>query len=146
MSGFYEPPPSFGSPFRERLLKPQWDLIAARLGRDVPLILRELYGDPDQVLRSHFYIFEPGVERPLWLDLFLPMDQEALEPYGLHLPPGAIAFADDEHGDPYFYVPDAPTYGDGPVYVMQHHRGTDAVVPIAPALSAFLSWTRETTY
>ena len=35
MSGFYEPPPAFGSPFRSRLLNPKWELIAAHLGRPV---------------------------------------------------------------------------------------------------------------
>ena len=146
MSGFYEPPPSFGSPFRDRLLNPKWDLIGAHLRREVPELLKTLYNQPDQVLRSHFNLCRPGTEESYWLDLFLPMDEEALEPYGLRLPAGAVAFADDEHGDPYFYVPDATSVGDGPVYVLQHHRGTDAVLPVAPALSDFLSWPRRHTY
>jgi hypothetical protein len=75
------------------------------------------------------------------------MDEEALEPYGRRLPTGAVAFADDEHGDPYFYVPEPTSAGDGPVYVLQHHQeGADAVRPVAPALSDFLSWPRKHTY
>ncbi len=52
MSGYYEPPPAFSSPYRDRLLSPKWDLIAERLGRPAPGILRELYAHPEQVLRS----------------------------------------------------------------------------------------------
>ena len=32
MSGFYEPPPAFTSPYRARLRAPRWDLIARHLG------------------------------------------------------------------------------------------------------------------
>jgi hypothetical protein len=146
MSGFYEPPPTTTSPFRERLHHPKWDLIASRLGREVPQVLRELYSHTDLVLRSHFTVVPPSGEPLFWLDLFLPMDEEALKPYGFELPPGAVAFADDEHGDPYFFVPDATPFGDGPVYVIRHHRGTNAVVPVAPALTAFLAWERRRIY
>jgi len=143
MSGYYEPPPAFGSPYRDRLLNPKWELIAERLGRPVPGILRELYAHPEQVLRSHFRIYPPNGGAELWLDLFFPMDEEALEPYGLRLPSGAVAFADDEHGDPYFYLPDATPVGDGPVYLMQQQGDAGAVVPVAPSLSTFLGWERR---
>jgi hypothetical protein len=143
MSGFYEPPPAFTSPFRDRLRHPKWDLIAERLGRPAPGILQELYGRQDLVLRSHFCISPPDGGAELWLDLFFPMDEEALAPYGLSLPPGTLAFADDEHGDPYFYVPDATPVGDGPVYLMQRHRGGETVLPVAPSLAAFLEWERR---
>ena len=143
MSGFYEPPPAFSSPFRDRLLHPKWDMIAERLGRPVPGILQELYGRPDLVLRSHFRISPPGGGAELWLDLFLPMDEEALAPDGLTLPAGALAFADDEHGDPYFYLPDTTLAGDGPVYLMQRHRGGETVLPVAASLATFLAWERR---
>jgi hypothetical protein len=146
VSGFYEPAPGGGSPFRERLLHPRWDLIEAALGRVTPGILRELYGEPTNVLRAHFRITPPDRKDPLWLDLFLPLDEEALRPYELTLPAGAIAFADDEHGDPYFYVPDATAYGDGPVYLLQHHQGGDVIVEVGPSLAAFLRWPRSHTY
>ena len=83
----------------------------------MPEILRQLYSAPDALLRSHFYLVAPDGTRRMWLDLFLPMDEEAVRPYGRTLPPGAVAFADDEHGDPYYFVPDGSAYGDGPVYV-----------------------------
>ena len=102
MSGFYEPPPSAGSEFRERLFNPKWGIIEAALGRPVPGVLRELYAAPDVLMRSHFYCTSPDGTRRVWVDLFLPMDDEALRPYGQSLPPGGVAFADDEHGDPYF--------------------------------------------
>jgi SMI1 / KNR4 family (SUKH-1) len=116
------------------------------LQREAPEILKSLYSRPDQVLRSHFSLCRPGTEESYWLDLFLPMDEEALEPYGLRLPPGAVAFADDEHGDPYFFVPEPTSMGDGPVYVLRHHEGADAVRPVAPALSDFLSWPMKHSY
>lgn len=143
MSGFYEPPPAFTSPFRDRLLHPRWELLAERLGRPAPEILRELYSRQELVLRSHFRITPPDGGSELWLDLFLPMDEEALAPYGLRLPQGAIAFADDEHGDPYYFLPDETPAGDGPVYLMRHEGGADAPVPVAPALSTFLGWERR---
>ena len=143
MSGFYEPPPAFGSPFRDRLLHPKWDLIAGRLGRPAPEILQQLYDRQELVLRSHFRISPPDGRAELWLDLFLPMDEEALEPDGLRLPPGALAFADDEHGDPYFYVPDATAAGDGPVFLLQRAGGSETVVAVAPLLSGFLEWERR---
>jgi hypothetical protein len=146
VSGFYEPPSAFSSPFRDRLLRPNWELIAAALGRQVPGILRDLYGNPDNILRAHFKIERPEGESALRLDLFLPMDQEALHPYDRALPPGAVAFADDERGDPYFFVPDDSERGDGPVFVLQQQRGTDVAVPVAPSLSTFLHWPRRHTY
>ena len=97
MSGFYEPSPTSTSPFRDRLFHPQWAIIERALGRPVPGILRELYGTPEALLRGHFYLDQPGGgARRVWLDLFLPLDEEALHPYGKLLPAGAVAFADDE--------------------------------------------------
>lgn len=143
MSGFYEPPPAFGSPYRDRLLHPKWDLIASHLGRPVPPVLRALYDPPDAVLRSHFKIFPPGGGGERWLDLFLPMDEEAIAPDGVRLPPGAVAFADDEHGDAYVFVPAPVPEGDGPVYLRQNSEGHSVMVPVAPTLSAFLAWKRR---
>ena len=71
------------------------------------------------------------------------MDEEALEPDGLRLPPGALAFADDEHGDPYFYRPRRDGSGDGPVYLLQRAAQGETVVPVAPLLSGFLEWERR---
>ena len=146
VSGFYEPPPGFASPFRDRLLHPHWDLIQRALGRPVPGILRELYGEPDAVLRGHFRVRPPGGGETRWLDLFFPMDEEALRPYGRVLPAGAIAFADNEHGDPYFFVPDATGYGDGPVYLQVQEEGKELTELVAPSLSEFLGWQRDSTY
>lgn len=146
MSGFYEPPPAFSSPFRARLLSPCWELISAHLGRPVPPILQALYDHPDQVLGAHFKIFPPEGASALWLDLFLPMDEEALAPDGVRLPPGALAFADDEHGDAYVFVPDDSPGGDGPVYLRQRRDGATTMIPIAPALSAFLAWERRQSH
>jgi len=141
MSGFYEPPPTFGSPFRARLLNPKWDVIAAQLGRPIPPVLQSLYEPADGVLRSHFRVFPPDGASELWLDLFLPMDEEAVAPDGQRLPRGVIAFADDEHGDPYVFVPNDS--GDGPVFVRRRANGEPTLVPVAPALSAFLAWERR---
>jgi len=141
MSGFYEPPPAFGSPFRARLLSPNWPLIASHLGRPVPPVLQSLYESPEGVLRSHFRVFPPDGAGELWLDLFLPMDEEALAPDGVRLPAGAVAFADDEHGDPYVFVPDET--GDGPVFLRRRQNGEETMVLVAPALSAFLGWERR---
>jgi hypothetical protein len=141
MSGFYEPPPSFGSPFRARLLNPKWDVIAAQLGRPVPPVLQALYEPADGVLRSHFRVFPPDGASELWLDLFLPMDEEAVAPDGERLPPGVVAFADDEHGDPYVFVPDDS--GDGPVFLRRQANGEPTLVLVAPALSEFLAWERR---
>ncbi len=80
------------------------------------------------------------------MDLFLPMDEEALRPYGLALPAGAVAFADDEHGDPYFFLPDASEYGDGPVYLLDHQNGRPGADPLAPSLAEFLRWPRESRH
>ena len=141
MSGLYHPPPDASSPFRHRLLHPRWDAIEAGLGRPVPGVLRELYGEPEALLRSHFYLTPPGGGARAWLDLFLPMDEEAFRPYGLTLPAGAVAFADDEHGDPYFYVPDATEYGDGPVFRLE--RAEAATPRLSESLAEFLRWPRQ---
>jgi hypothetical protein len=143
MSGFYEPPPAFGSPFRSRLLNPQWELIAAQLGRPVPAVLRSLYARPEGILASHFRVFLPEGRGELWLDLFLPMDEEAVAPDGVQLPAGAVAFADDEHGDPYVFVPEDGPADDGPVFLRRHDPDGAVMVLIAPALSAFLGWERR---
>jgi hypothetical protein len=143
MSGFYDPPPAFSSPFRARLLSPNWDLIASHLGRAVPPVLRSLYAQPDSVLRAHFKVFPPDGAAERWLDLFLPMDEEAVAPDGVALPSGAVAFADDEHGDPYVFVPDATAAGDGPVFIRIRREGQPTMEPVAPALSAFLAWERR---
>jgi len=143
MSGFYEPPPRATSPFHERLLHPRWTTIEDALGRPVPGILRELYGDPETLLRGHFYLDQPGGETRAWLDLFFPLDEEALLPYGRNLPAGAVAFADDEHGDPYFFIPDRSDFGDGPVYLLMRDQGQDTMRPIAPSLAEFLKWPRS---
>jgi hypothetical protein len=142
MSGFYEPPPSAGSHFRDRLFRPQWAVIEAALGRPVPGILRELHAAPEALLRGHFYCRSPDGTRRTWIDLFLPMDGEALSPYGRALPPGAVAFADDEHGDPYFYTPDATPYGDGPVYVLGPSHGPNGTALVADSLADLLAWPR----
>lgn len=143
MSGFYEPPPRATSEFRGRLLHPRWETIASALGRPVPGILRQLYADPTALLNGHFYLNHPDGERRVWIDLFLPLDEEALRPYGRPLPPGAVAFADDEHGDPYFFVPDGSAYGDGPVYLLGPMHGADGVELVADSLAEFLGRTRE---
>jgi hypothetical protein len=143
MSGLYHPPPDASSPFRDRLLHPRWDAIERGLGRAVPGVLRELYGAPEALLRGHFYLARPDGETRAWVDLVLPMDEEALRPYGLALPAGAVAFADDEHGDPYFFLPDASEYGDGPVYLLDHQNGRPGADPLAPSLAEFLRWPRE---
>lgn len=142
MSGFYEPPPSAGSHFRERLYNPRWHIIEAALGRPVPGVLRALYADPEALLRSHFYCTSPDGGRRAWVDLFLPLDDEALRPYGRILPPGGLAFADDEHGDPYFFIPDPSPFGDGPVYVLGPSQGASGVEPVADSLADMLSWPR----
>jgi hypothetical protein len=146
MSGFYEPPPTSTSPFHDRLFHPQWAIIEQALGRPVPEVLRELYATPETLLRGHFYLDQPGGTRRVWLDLFLPLDDEALRPYGKPLPSGAVAFADDEHGDPYFFVPDATVYGDGPVYLLGAREGREDIQPVAASLSDFLRWPRHTSH
>jgi SMI1/KNR4 family protein SUKH-1 len=143
MSGFYEPPPAFSSPFRARLLSPNWELIASHLGRPVPPVLHSLYAQAEGVLRAHFKVFPPDGTAARWLDLFLPMDEEAVAPDGVELPPGSVAFADDEHGDPYVFVPDATIAGDGPVFLRIRRDGQPTLEPVAPALSAFLAWERR---
>jgi hypothetical protein len=145
MSGFYEPPPAFTSPYRARLHQPKWDLITEHLGRPVPSILHTLYDAPDAVMRSHFRLFPPDGGPERWLDLFLPMDEEAIAPDGVRLPSGAVAFADDEHGDYYVFVPGASPEGDGPVFLRVHGR-TEAMVPVAPTLSTFLTWERRQSH
>jgi hypothetical protein len=146
MSGFYEPPPETSSPFRARLLNPQWEPVAAALGRPVPGILRELYDKPAALLRGHFYLTRPGGTERAWIDLFFPLDEQALHPEGHALPDGAIAFADDEHGDPYYFVPDDSAYGDGPVYVLGPSHGPNGVAQVAESLADFLSWPRDHTH
>ena len=131
MSGFYEPPPIAGSPFRNRLFHPRWDVIETALGRPVPGVLRALY------------CTSPDGSRRAWVDLFLPLDDEALRPYGRTLPPGAVAFADDEHGDPYFFIPDGSAYGDGPVFVLGPSHGATGVDRVADSLAEMLSWPRS---
>lgn len=143
MSGFYEPPPAFGSPLRARLLSPNWELIATHLGRPVPPVLHSLYEPADGVLRSHFRVFPPDGAHELWLDMFLPMDEMAVAPDGVRLPTGSVAFADDEHGDPYVFVPGES--GDGPVFLRRRQNGEADMVPVAPALSTFLAWERRQT-
>jgi hypothetical protein len=143
MSGFYEPPPNAGSHFRARLFHPKWAIIEAALGRPVPGVLRELYAAPESLLHSHFYCSSPDGTRRAWVDLFLPLDDEALRPYGHTLPPGGVAFADDEHGDPYFFIPDASAYGDGPVYVMGPSHGSNGVEQVADSLADMLRWPRS---
>ncbi|MGN6391946.1 MAG: SMI1/KNR4 family protein [Gemmatimonadales bacterium] len=141
MSGYYEPAPAFGSPLRARLLSPNWELIASHLGRPVPPVLHSLYEPPDGVLRSHCRVFPSDGAKELWLDMFLPMDEMAVAPDGVRLPPGSVAFADDEHGDPYVFVPGES--GDGPVYLRCRQDGEAIMVPVAPALSTFLGWERR---
>lgn len=143
MSGLYHPPPEASSPFRDRLLRPRWDALEAALGRPAPGVLRELYGAPMELLRGHFYLARPDGGARAWVDLFLPMDEEALRPYGLDLPAGAVAFADDEHGDPYFYLPDATPYGDGPVFLLDRRNGHAGTCPLAESLAEFLRWPRQ---
>lgn len=143
MSGFYEPPPRTTTPFHDRLFHPRWTTIEDALGRPVPGILRELYGAPDRLLQGHFYLDQPGGEMRPWLDLFLPLDEEALRPYGRTLPAGAVAFADDEHGDPYFFIPDRSEFGDGPVYLLMRDQDQEIIRPIATSLAEFLQWPRR---
>ena len=142
MSGYYEPPPNAGAEFRERLFRPKWATIEAALGRAVPGVLRDLYADPAALLRSHFYVTSPDGSRRVWLDLFLPLDEEALRPYGRMLPAGAVAFADDEHGDPYFFMPGPTPYGDGPVYVLGSSEGGTSMDRVAESLAEMLTWPR----
>jgi hypothetical protein len=106
-------------------------------------VLRALYAKPDGVLASHFRVFLPEGQGELWLDLFLPMDEEAVAPDGIRLPAGAVAFADDEHGDPYVFVPEDGPDDDGPVFLRRQDPEGEVMVLIAPALSAFLGWERR---
>jgi SMI1 / KNR4 family (SUKH-1) len=145
MSGFYEPSPSASSPFHERLLQPRWATIEGALGRPVPGILRELYGAPETLLQGHFYLDQPEGKLRAWVDLFFPLDEAALQPYGRALPTGAVAFADDEHGDPYFFIPDRSDFGDGPVYLLARDQDKDTIQPIADSLADFLRWPRHRT-
>ena len=146
MSGFYEPPPAFTSPYRARLRSPKWDLISEQLGGPVPAILHALYDAPDAVLRSHFRLYPPDSGTERWLDLFLPMDEEAIAPDGVRLPAGAVAFADDEHGDHYVFIPGEGPEGDGPVYLRPHDPAHHELLPVAPALSTFLAWERRQSH
>lgn len=143
MSGLYEPPPDSASPFRERLLHPQWQAIATALGRPVPGVLREMYATPQALLRGHFYLSRPDGGARAWVDLFLPLDEEALHPYGVRLPAGAVAFADDEHGDPYYFIPDDSPYGDGPVFRLCPAGEGKPAERVADSLADFLRWARE---
>ena len=51
--------------------------------------------------------------------------------------------ADDEHGDPYYFVPDGSAYGDGPVFVRGPAHGPDGEEQVAGSLAEFLSWSRD---
>jgi hypothetical protein len=77
--------------------------------------------------------------------LFFPLDEAALQPYGRALPTGAVAFADDEHGDPYFFIPDRSDFGDGPVYLLARDQDKETIQPIADSLADFLRWPRHRT-
>jgi hypothetical protein len=54
-----------------------------------------------------------------------------------------VAFADDEHGDPYYFLPDASDYGDGPVFVRGPTHGPAGEEQVAASLAEFLSWARD---
>lgn len=113
MSGLYHPPPDASSPFRDRLLHPRRTAIEEALGRSVPGVLREVYGAPEALPRGHFYLSRPDG--------------------------GAKARV----GDPYFFVPDATEYGDGPVFLLDHQRGEPGREPVAASLAEFLRWPRQ---
>lgn len=106
-------------------------------------MLREVYGAPHALLHGHFYLTHPDGGTRRWVDLFLPLDQEALHPYGLPLPAGAVAFADDEHGHPYYFVPDSSPYGDGPVFLLCPNAVGEGAERVAESLSEFLGWPRQ---
>jgi hypothetical protein len=59
-----------------------------------------------------------------------------------------VAFADDEHGDPYVLVPDASPEGDGPVYLRPHQEGRPPTIEPPPMLpvAAFLAWERRQSH
>ena len=98
------------------------------------------------MLRSHFRLFPPDGGPERWLDLFLPMDEEAVAPDGVRLPAGRGGLADDEHGDHYVFVPDASPEGDGPVYLRPHDPARPWLLPVAPSLSTFLAWERRQSH
>jgi hypothetical protein len=130
---------------RRRLEYPRWAEVERTLGRPVPVILRELYGNRELVHGCGFLVFDPTsgeAEEETWfVNEFLPANPAPHPSYAGAIPPGAFAFATNEFGDPYYFVPGPATDGDGPVFIVYHDGGDTERV--APSLRAFLGWRRR---
>jgi hypothetical protein len=130
--------------YRARLASPQWEEVAAGLGRPIPTVLKELYADPSG-LEGDVYVFDPAKPKDVgeawYVNQFVPADYDALQPALESIPPGAFNFAFNEFGDPYYVELGAGDDGDGPVSV-HYHDGGD-IVRVAPSLREFLRWPRQ---
>ena len=131
--------------YRARLESPRWEEVESGLGRPVPAVLRELYARRELILDGDLYVFPPDKPRnrdhAWYINQFVPVDGNALQPELESIPPGSFNFATNEFGDPYYVELSADLDGDGPVSV-HYHDGGD-VERVAASLRAFLSWPRE---
>lgn len=130
---------------RLRLEHPRWADVERALGCPVPGILRELYGNRDLLHTCGFLVFDPAqreAEEETWfVNEFIPANPTPHQSYAEAIPRGAFAFATNEFGDPYYFVPGPSADGDGPVFVVYREGGDTE--PVAPSLRAFLGWPRR---
>jgi hypothetical protein len=119
-----------------RLLHPDFDAVAARLGCPLPPLVQALYAAVPELLKDDFSVIDPDSLREWHIGFFCPADARAVESNW----PGmenCFEFANDGCGNAYYIRPGHP---DPPVVFYDHESGSQS--PVAPSFSEFMSWVR----
>lgn len=126
--------------FRKRLANPDFGVLEQHFGCGLPLPLKQLYANSDELSRGDFEVVPPDGRNstdPTYVAFYNPADAESLK-YTFHDGDIYFAFADDGCGNAYIID---PRETDPPVLFHDHETGE--IEPVAPSLSQFMKWERR---
>ncbi len=128
--------------FTERLRHPDLSAVEKHFGRPLPLCIRALYANSDELLRSDFEVanaVDAAPEAHWYIAFYQPADEQSvrdswpgLEKY--------FAFADDGCGNGYLIDPKEE---DPPVLFHDHETGE--IARVCDHFTEFMNWSRLET-
>lgn len=125
--------------FLLRLQNPDFDAIEKHFGCPLPQVVRALYRDKTEIMRSDFFVAREvdSPEEDRWyIGFYQPADAKSLQERW----PGTeqyFAFADNGCGDSYLVDPRQP---DPPVFF--HYHETGEIDPVCDHFTEFMDWPR----
>ena len=126
--------------FRERLANPDFGALEQHYGCTLPIPLKQLYTNSEELSRGEFEVVPPHGRTPddaPYVAFYNPADAESLT-HTFHDGDAYFAFADDGCGNTYLIDPRGT---DPPVLFHDHETGE--IEAVAPSLSEFMKWERR---